>query len=60
VLIASATDHEIVLTVNEAEEALPGVIAVAQKAGVRIRSVDIEEPNLESVFLHLTGRALRD
>jgi ABC-2 type transport system ATP-binding protein len=28
--------------------------------GYRIRSVDIEEPNLEAVFLHLTGRALRD
>jgi len=27
---------------------------------VRITSVDIQEPNLETVFLHLTGRALRD
>ena len=26
----------------------------------RITSVDIHEPNLEAVFLHLTGRALRD
>jgi hypothetical protein len=25
-----------------------------------VRSIDIEEPNLEAVFLHLTGRALRD
>jgi linearmycin/streptolysin S transport system ATP-binding protein len=60
VLLATATDHELVLTVPEAAVALPGVIAAAGKAGVRIRSVDIEEPNLESVFLHLTGRALRD
>jgi len=60
VLLASATDHEVVLSVPEAEEALPGVIIAATKAGYRIRSVDIEEPNLESVFLHLTGRALRD
>ena len=28
--------------------------------GVRIRSVEIQEPDLEAVFLHLTGRALRD
>ena len=28
--------------------------------GIKIRSVDIHEPNLEAVFLHLTGRALRD
>ena len=60
VLLAVATDHEVVLTVPEAAEALPGVITAAAKAGYRIRSVDIEEPNLESVFLHLTGRALRD
>jgi ABC-2 type transport system ATP-binding protein len=60
VLLATAMDHEVVLTVPEAAVALPGVIAAATKAGIRIRSVDIEEPNLESVFLHLTGRALRD
>jgi len=60
VLLATATDHEVVLSVPEASVALPGVIAAAGKANIRIRSVDIEEPNLESVFLHLTGRALRD
>lgn len=60
VKLATATDHQVVLTVEAAEEVLPEVIAVAQKAGVRVRSVDIEEPNLESVFLHLTGRGLRD
>jgi ABC-2 type transport system ATP-binding protein len=60
VFLATAADHEVVLTVPEADVALPGVIAAATKAGIRIRSVDIEEPNLESVFLHLTGRALRD
>jgi len=60
ILLATSTDHEVVLTVPEAAVALPGVIAAATKAGIRVRSVDIEEPNLESVFLHLTGRALRD
>ena len=33
---------------------------VGDTADVRITSVDIQEPNLETVFLHLTGRALRD
>jgi ABC-2 type transport system ATP-binding protein len=56
----SAADGQVVLIVQEAEEALPPVIAQAEKLGYRIRSVDIEEPNLEAVFLHLTGRALRD
>jgi ABC-2 type transport system ATP-binding protein len=56
----SAADHEIALIVPEAQEALPPVISRAEQMGVKIRSVDIEEPNLEAVFLHLTGRALRD
>jgi len=60
ILKASAADHEIVLMVLEAEEALPGVIARTNQLDVKIRSIDIEEPNLEAVFLHLTGRALRD
>jgi ABC-2 type transport system ATP-binding protein len=60
VLHAAAVDGEVVLTVNEAAEALPGLISRANEADVRIRSLDIEEPNLEAVFLHLTGRALRD
>ncbi len=60
VLLATALDHQVMLSVTEAEDVLPGAVAAASKAGVRIRSIDIEEPNLESVFLHLTGRALRD
>jgi ABC-2 type transport system ATP-binding protein len=43
-----------------AEELLAAAVGAANQAGVKIRSVDIREPNLESVFLHLTGRALRD
>jgi ABC-2 type transport system ATP-binding protein len=32
----------------------------AEQLGLRVRSVRFVEPNLESVFLELTGRALRD
>ena len=60
VLAAGRLNGEVILTVSEAEVALPGVIALANQADIRIRSIDIEEPNLEAVFLHLTGRALRD
>ncbi len=57
---AIATDHQIVVNVADAGEALPAVVGRANEAGLRIRSVDVEEPNLEAVFLHLTGRGLRD
>ncbi len=56
----TVADHEIVLIVPDAQEALSPVFRQADKLGFKIRSVDIEEPNLEAVFLHLTGRALRD
>jgi ABC-2 type transport system ATP-binding protein len=40
--------------------ALPGIINIINEAGVEIYSVEVREPDLEAVFLHLTGRALRD
>ena len=41
-------------------EVLPRLFDVTNRLAARITSVDILEPNLEAVFLHLTGRALRD
>src|SRR4030042_1816802 len=43
-----------------ADRALPALLAAAAGAGVSVHSVEVEEPNLEAVFLHLTGKALRD
>lgn len=60
VLEATALDHQIALIVPDAQEALPPALGRAAELGYKVRSVDIEEPNLEAVFLHLTGRALRD
>jgi ABC-2 type transport system ATP-binding protein len=36
------------------------VVGVLGRLGARILAVDVREPNLESVFLHLTGKSLRD
>ena len=60
VIQSSSSDHTVVLMVHEAEEALAPVIVRTNELQVRVLSVDIQEPNLEAVFLHLTGRALRD
>lgn len=43
-----------------AADALTPILESVSRAGVSVASVDVEEPNLEAVFLHLTGRALRD
>ena len=60
ILEANVTDHEISIITPEAEDILAPVISKANECGVKVRSVDMREPNLEAVFLHLTGRALRD
>ncbi|MBI5352844.1 MAG: ATP-binding cassette domain-containing protein [Chloroflexi bacterium] len=57
---AEATDHEVSIVCAEAEDVLAAVVTKANDRGIKIRSIDIREPNLEAVFLHLTGRALRD
>jgi ABC-2 type transport system ATP-binding protein len=56
----SAEDSTITLLVNDSNLVLPRLFEAAGRAGVRITTVEIQEPNLEAVFLHLTGRALRD
>jgi ABC-2 type transport system ATP-binding protein len=56
----SAENGTIELLVDDSNLVLPRLFETATQAGVRITSVDIQEPNLEAVFLHLTGRALRD
>jgi ABC-2 type transport system ATP-binding protein len=53
-------DGRVTALVDDSNRVLPRLFDAAAKAGVRITSVDIQEPNLETVFLHLTGRALRD
>jgi ABC-2 type transport system ATP-binding protein len=56
----SAEDGTVELLVDDSNLVLPRLFESATQANVRITSVDIQEPNLEAVFLHLTGRALRD
>jgi ABC-2 type transport system ATP-binding protein len=46
--------------VTDSNLVLPRLFEAANRCGARILSVEIQEPNLETVFLHLTGRALRD
>jgi ABC-2 type transport system ATP-binding protein len=56
----SVEDSLIMALVEDSNLILPRLFESANANGVRITSVEIHEPNLETVFLHLTGRALRD
>jgi ABC-2 type transport system ATP-binding protein len=56
----SAADGEVTILAKRGRKALPAAIHIADETGVLIESVQVEEPDLEAVFLHLTGRALRE
>jgi ABC-2 type transport system ATP-binding protein len=57
---ADSQDGAVILLVDDSNQVLPDLFETAVDVGIRINSVEIQEPNLEAVFLHLTGRALRD
>jgi ABC-2 type transport system ATP-binding protein len=60
VLEAAVTQDGLDLIVEHAADSLARILERVSDAGVAVTSVDVDEPNLEAVFLHLTGRALRD
>lgn len=57
---AVPTSDGMQLLVEDATSLLPRLLESLTRSGVSVSSVEVEEPNLEAVFLHLTGRALRD
>ncbi|MXX45469.1 MAG: ABC transporter ATP-binding protein [Acidimicrobiia bacterium] len=57
---AGITKEGIDLLVDDATPLLPRVLETLTGSGVAVGGVRVEEPDLEAVFLHLTGRALRD
>ncbi len=53
-------DEEIVLTTINGETIFKDILSKVSETDSNIISIDVKNPNLEEVFLHLTGRALRD
>ncbi len=56
----SVTSESIELIASGGRTLLPTLLATVHDAGATVSSVDVIEPDLEAVFLHLTGKALRD
>ncbi len=59
----SAVQHgegDLTVLSNSGRRVLPAVLDQLFDAGIKVRSVAVREPNLEGVFLHLTGKELRD
>ncbi len=53
-------DGSLQLTVKDGEKVIPDLLEVAQKNGGRVDSVSLRKPTLEDVFIHHTGRSLRE
>jgi ABC-2 type transport system ATP-binding protein len=57
---ASVADGAVEVLVQDASASLATVVRVAAASSVTVSGVEVREPDLETVFLHLTGKALRD
>ena len=53
-------DGNVCLTMEYGERRIPEIVALAQKTGVTIKSISLHKPSLEDVFLHFTGRTIRE
>ncbi|MCB1016997.1 MAG: ATP-binding cassette domain-containing protein, partial [Acidimicrobiales bacterium] len=57
---ARVLDGTVHLGVTGAEGVLPAVVQVAERGGFRVTDLSITEPTLETVFIDLTGKDLRE
>jgi ABC-2 type transport system ATP-binding protein len=53
-------DNRIRVYADKAEGLLANAMRVASEQGVAVTDAHVSEPSLENLFLHLTGRSLRD
>lgn len=60
VLDAKIDEDSIALFGSNADVLLADIISKVSSNNWLIESIDVKKPNLEAVFLHLTGKALRD
>ena len=57
---AAAKGEVVEVLAADAGRVLPRLLEAVEGAGAHVRGVELIAPDLEAVFLHLTGRALRD
>ena len=60
--IKSCKQHEsaLTLTMAKGERRIPELIRIAQEDGIDVTCVNLRKPSLENVFLHFTGKTMRD
>jgi ABC-2 type transport system ATP-binding protein len=58
--VSTADDGRWMLVVVGGEEVAPQILAAVSRQGLVVRSLAMKKPTLDDVFLHYTGRALRE
>ncbi len=53
-------DSHIYVGVHQGEEKIPLTINLAQSLGIQVTAVSVRKPTLEDVFLHYTGKTIRE
>jgi ABC-2 type transport system ATP-binding protein len=53
-------DGKIHITIKDGEKFAPKLLSFAEKEGIKVGSINIRRPSLEDVFLHYTGKEIRD
>ncbi len=53
-------DNQLIIRTTQVQEALVNLLEISNKLDANVTSLEILEPNLETVFIHLTGSKLRD
>ena len=54
----SVGGEAITLSLLHAADVLPEILRIVEEAGIVVSSLTVQQPNLEAVFLHLTGERL--
>jgi len=58
--VKEITENTLAIEVNDGESAAPKVFKIASENNVEIQNLRIREPSLEDVFIHFTGKSLRE
>jgi ABC-2 type transport system ATP-binding protein len=53
-------DRIVRLTMDKGERRIPELVQIASGLGIQVESVELRKPSLEDVFLHYTGRTIRE
>jgi ABC-2 type transport system ATP-binding protein len=56
----SVVDGEVMIAARATDGLLPRLIQIAEAGGFDVRDVSVAEPTLETVFINLTGKELRE